>query len=77
MSAGFPESLNPTSVTMADTESDRLFTASPMMETEPDRSVRSEKLKEWMTEHNAEEMKIDWLEENAEKYGFIFRRKHS
>lgn len=46
-----------------------------LMEKEPDRAIRSKKMQEWMKEHNAEELKASWLEENAEKYGFIFRRK--
>lgn len=46
-----------------------------LMATESDPKVRTEKMKEWMEAHDAEKLKVEWLEENAEQYGFIFKKE--
>lgn len=46
-----------------------------LMQMEPDSVKRAKMLNEWMQENNPEIRKREWLEENAEKYGFIFERR--
>lgn len=46
-----------------------------LMATETDGSVRSAKMREWMAENNPENLKNAWLEENASKYGFEFKKQ--
>ena len=43
--------------------------------TEPDLTVRRDMINDWMNKNNLDEKKHEWLEENAEKYGFIYKRK--
>lgn len=46
-----------------------------LLQTEPDSVTRAKLLNEWMRENDPEIKKREWLEENAEKYGFIFERR--
>lgn len=46
-----------------------------LMQMEPDSVQRAKMLNEWMKENDPEIRKREWLEENAEKYGFIYIRR--
>lgn len=46
-----------------------------LVKTESNSAERGKKLQDWMQKNNPEVLKDKWLEENAEKYGFIYKKK--
>lgn len=58
-----------------DTLESRRAYVKELTESGVDRETRSKLLDEWYKNNNSDDKEIAWLEENAEEYGFIFRKK--
>lgn len=46
-----------------------------LMDSGVDRETRQSMISEWMSKNDPDEEKVAWLEEHAEEYGFVFKKK--